>query len=401
MMHIIQLVLFFLQGDIMDPDSKPPNSSIITLDIQQIELLNIVNAKTKDELMFAAHQTYNLIPYDIKRICNNNLPLEHLKQQLILMYKRSMLSYKDNNNDTLINNHIIRHVIQYMHLSKEYRKALKRAFKSSNNETIVIAIKKNMTYKYERTIMTITGFHAVISPSILHMTYGELKQLSEQVRQANLLYVPELTNYTQSTRLDGVTYTQFIKTALDFAKQHAKKLIIGHVVTHTNIPTHINNLKASKKNKAYVNNLLQNHTAAISKYIRDYEDAFKIKIVDTIVVAAEPINTRSINKHHPYALRYDIWKRYWWNRSNNREDTNVSPGWYRFINITDISDCIYAIQQWLPDTKMSIYETDLNIDEKSSVLSTYLGEIETKSKTIVYVISNTPSSKIPILYTIT
>lgn len=385
----------------MDPDSKPPNSSIITLDIQQIELLNIVNAKTKDELMFAAHQTYNLIPYDIKRICNNNLPLEHLKQQLILMYKRSMLSYKDNNNDTLINNHIIRHVIQYMHLSKEYRKALKRAFKSSNNEAIVTAIKKNMTYKYERTIMTITGFHAVISPSILHMTYGELKQLSEQVQQAKLLYVPELTNYTQSTRLDGVTYTQFIKTALDFAKQHAKKLIIGHIVTHTNIPTHINNLKASKKNKVSVNNLLQNHAAAISKYIRDYEDAFKIKIVDTIVVAAEPINTRSINKHHSYALRYDIWKKYWWNRSNNREDTNVSPGWYRFINITDISDCMYAIQQWLPDTKMSIYETDLNIDEKSSVLSTYLGEIETKSKIIVYVISNTPSSTMPILYTIT
>ena len=56
----------------MDPDSIPQNLNFITLNIQQIELLNIATSQTINELLLTTNQIRNLIPEEVKRVIEKN-----------------------------------------------------------------------------------------------------------------------------------------------------------------------------------------------------------------------------------------------------------------------------------------------------------------------------------------
>ena len=76
----------------MDPDSIPQNLNFITLNIQQIELLNIATSQTINELLLTTNQIRNLIPEEVKRVIEKNTDINITKETLIIAYKQSVVT---------------------------------------------------------------------------------------------------------------------------------------------------------------------------------------------------------------------------------------------------------------------------------------------------------------------
>ena len=357
----------------MDPDSIPQNLNFITLNIQQIELLNIATSQTINELLLTTNQIRNLIPEEVKRVIEKNTDINITKETLIIAYKQSMLSQEQAHNNQLVITQKIRHASKFLHLNKENRKALKRAFKFQTSDDVSKTIKQHCTWNYEKIMNILTDFHAVKYKNIENVTLQDMLVLSRQIELTQYLYVDDLLAYTNSTRLDKATHVYHLKKVLDFALKHNKKLILGSFITSTHNSEEINQLKSTKKNKEYAIAMLQNHITHIVKYIHDYEATHGQNVVDGIVLCKNPIMAEPSN--NVFLSKYEFWKKQWWNRKNIMSNIHTCPGWHRFINTKNINLLVDIIVKWLPQTKLYVYENDVNMPNKSNVLNKYVDEI--------------------------
>ena len=233
----------------MDPDSTSEDNykNNIHLSIQHIELINIVQAQTIDELRKISKSTYNLIPHETRKILEMNTDLENIKKLLFKLYKDSLISSKSN--QEILKKHIIQHIVQYTKLNKEQRRLLKKAFKYNSRKEINNAIKKSIPYQHESIINIIANFIPIATDFLTGFTYDDCICLLTNIQKYDNIKIVDAISYTSFIRIDGKVNYHYLKKSLDFAKYFNKKIIIGTIINPFDMPLEFNELKPTNNNK--------------------------------------------------------------------------------------------------------------------------------------------------------
>jgi GH35 family endo-1,4-beta-xylanase len=332
-------------------------------------------AKTMEELLTIVEEIDNFKPSDIYRISQRET-LDAMKEDAFSIYRGSMLStygglYSEYASVTR-KRFLIESIVDHLDLNEQESAVLYNATECKTKYKAISYIKRQLPHRYSEILNFIDNFEIIEFTGFKLNDYQNFVKLSNEINKYNIINLENIIDYPSYVKLDGSYNHKRFKFALDFAKKLGKKVRLNSCIFYKDTPEWINNLKYNKKNKYFVYNLLSIYLNDITQFIKMYESANDINIVETINLLNEPLNSiRDLRYANGFEPRNDI---YWSGlaRKSKIKDKNTSPGWLRFLEIEDICKLATIIRHNLPHVKLMCNEYKLENRNKAKSFVEYI-----------------------------
>lgn len=324
----------------------------ITLNIQDIDLLSITRANTKEALqeVIEGIKTLREVNFDWDE------DLEQLKELVFRTYQDSMLSIEEiQSNPNLELERKIEIFFSSEDVSPETKEKVRKIVEQKASK-VDIAKKLEATLTEEElreAYGLIRDLTVVEKEGIKEVSIAEEEKLLERLRNDfTSITLDEVGRYHSIVLSEGIYDFTRLKKALDFAKSLDKKVRLNTLIFYMDFPEEFNDLEITTKNHERVKKALMDYVDATTKFIRDNNYVDTVRSID---VFNELLNRFAMEKEPPYLYRGDI--------TPASEDDNEKAGWLKFLTIEDLCDVIAVARKNLPTTDF-MYNDDNLIDPK-------------------------------------
>ena len=368
----------------------------ITLNLQHMDIVDIVSAKSIQELDLKIENIKQLSHKRMNEVIETNKDnLEQAKMELVSMYKAELLSNTLNLNQHSVRERIVQHLSET--ILKGYDKNLYPLYidkinKLADIETIEQAVKfinKNFPENIANQIyQTISDFMPVEKDGIRMTSYESFVKLSKVLNDYNLFNLDDIIKYKSYVELNGTFNRRKFLRALNFARERNAKVRINALIFYMDTPDEINSLKLNQKNKKYVLSLLMKYIDDIIDVIKNYQEENDTIIVDTIEVLNEPLIRFQERYNGFYCPRSDVHRARLTTKRKWLTNDNLAPGWLRFLDMEDICKIYEHIKNELPEVNLMVNECFLENRKKHQAFMyyviDYMVEYEQKHNTCIF-----------------
>lgn len=325
----------------------------ITLNIQDIELMKIARASSKEEL--------NVLLKEIKNLEDSELDItsdsfEDARIKVFQAYLDSLTSKEEYFKDSNISlSKRINHLRLSTLLDEEELVLFDEILESSMNvEEIMKRLEASFDSEKLREIFTkVKEIHPVEKSGIKSTNITSIEGLLKLLDSYDSVTIDEEVKYGNVSLYNGEFDFSRLKESLDFVKGLGKEVKLNALIFYMDCPEHLYNLPKSEENKRLVKSSLLKYVDETTKFIRDNGYADTVRSID---VFNELLNRFPLQGDTPYLYRGDIPK-------EDNPDDNTKAGWLKHLNIEDLCDIISIARRNLPQVDFMFNDDNL-IDPK-------------------------------------
>lgn len=346
----------------------------ITLNNQDIDLLNIIKAKTHDELQEAIDKASNInLSLESLGLLAEDLPT--LKSAIFEMYKRKLIDKNEYIREPSI---MLREQIEYLKASgklsdDEIEKLNEIISTSSNKEELIDRV--NSTYGEEKAHIfykTIKECSPIEKSGIKSTTPESVDNLLSEIRNNyNSITIDGSGKYGEIVLQDGTFDFRRLQKALDFAKEEGKTVRINALIFYMDCPEELYNLEKTEENKQIVKDRLSRYVDSITKFIRDNGYSDVVRSIDTF---NELANRHTLPGDVPYKYRGDIIN------VDNSDSDNIKSGWMKHLEIDDLCDVMVSARKNLPNVQFVYNDANLEDPRKMDITEFIINRIQEYEK---------------------
>lgn len=306
-----------------------------------MDLLDIVSAKTIEELKSITYTIKNLFQTELDHIFAYNKNLEALKKDCFNAYKRNIISrnrYYYNEYGFLENNlKYIEYIKQTSVLTNEEIYKLEEMKYIKDRKKLIRFITKNFHPNIIRDIFNAQVEYMTIEKEGIKITeYDYFVKLAKEVEKYDIINCDEITSYHSFVTYDGRYSTYRLKRALDFAHRRNKQLRLDAVIFYMDTPEWVYQLRKNIKNSEYIFNHILGYVSEIINTVNEFNMNHNTNIVETITLLNEPINRFPGPFEARYSPRNEVGLHLYCQHSKWLKDDNLRPGWLRLLTIEQI-----------------------------------------------------------------
>lgn len=323
----------------------------ITLNIQDIELIQIVDAKSPEEL--------KKVIAEIPRIKDENFDftqdLETVIEDVFNKYQDTLLSKREVlENPGLELQRKIELFMSSSDASPEVKEKIRPIIEQeTTKEEIIKKIEATLTEEEQHESYGIINNLVVVEKEGIKKTNIEaVRNLLEQVRAKDSITLDDVGKYSSLALEDGTLDFTKLQKALEFAKKEGKEVRLNALIFYMDCPDKFYQLEQNEKNHDIVKKALMDYVDQTTRFIKEngYEDT-----VRSIDVFNELLNRFAMEKEPFYEYRGDI--------TPPRTNDNEIAGWHKHLTIEDLCDVISVARKNLPNTDF-MYNDDNILDPK-------------------------------------
>lgn len=352
----------------------------ITLNMQQIDILSVINSNSKEELVKNLSKIVLLDSETKDELLSQEKDLEEIKKDIVTKYLDSLTSYND----------------YHFCLDKsEYKKELNRKLKyivnnvpfdDTERQLFLNILKDSSTTLEEKAIMVRETLSKATSEKVFALmarlgfvekegiketSYEDYCELAKHFKEFDIINVDETAKYSKYVRSDDGYNREDLIKVLDFAKENGKQVRLNALLFYMDISEKLDKLPNTPQNKELVKNKLRDYIDDITKLISEYNEQCKKEgkkqVVKTVEVLNELLNRFSMDGIVNYDYRGNIDTDEHRVTKDNPLYDHIRGGWLRFLNIEDLCEIVEDARRNLPNVEFMINETNLEDPKKMEV----------------------------------
>lgn len=347
----------------------------ITLNGQDVDLINIMRANSIEELQEIINNSFNL-NIDLSKL--DTINLETIKNYVFHSYQDFLVDKNTFFRDPDISK---KKIIQFLRENPNFTDedidllADINSSTSSNNELINTIID---TFGEEKSLSIFKAIHRCvpIEKSGIKKTYkGAIQSLLSKIEDNyGSITIDAEAKYGNVTIQDGSFDFSGLDKAITLAKDLDKKVRLNALVFYMDCPEELYNLDANDENKTLVKNKLITYVDSITKHIsKEYDDT-----VRSIDVLNELFNRFPLNGETPYKYRGNIEQL---RNERGKVNDNIKAGWLKFLSIEDLCDVIAVARNNLPNVDFTYNDDNMEDPRKVDSLNKLLETIHNYENT--------------------
>ena len=334
----------------------------ITINNQDIDLINIIKAKTKEELQAAINAASNI------RINVDDFETDDLNKIKEEVYRIYLDTLEDKNEMFRNRSIILLRKLEYLRSSPELTDTEKNTIieivmSSSNNEEIKSKLKSSFSEDRVHKFYEILRECSPIEKSGIKSTSIDATEnlISKIDNEFNSITIDEEVKYGSVFLTDNSFDFRRLKKALDFSKRMNKPVRLNGLIFYMDCPEELYSLEKNDQNKQYVKERLLSYVDTTTRYIMDNGYADTVRSID---VFNELLNRFPLSSEVPYKYRGDIEQ----NPINGVVPDNIKSGWLKHLDIEDLCDVIAVARRNLPNIDF-MYNDD-NLEDPKKIQAT-------------------------------
>lgn len=338
----------------------PFKEKTITLNMQQVDLLNIVSAKNMVELKntLKAIENVKINPnsfnIDYKKMTPNDF--DKIKKQCFKAYKNSLInestiSLKDGKNKLI--NKRIDYISNKAHFSTTEQSTLIEIIKFVDNlDSVPILLNKKFGKKKTSQILNLLkSFNPVAEKGILESSYEDFINLYALLHKFNNVIFHKEFSYSKVVNADNTLYFEQIEKCLEFAKKHNMSVKVEALIEYKSFTE---NLYGTKKDIIF--DKLKLYIDSLTKYLEKYNKENGLTVT-TITLFDE-----LLEQEIPFRMR---------NLCENIED----KGWFNKLEFNQLLNLASIVKKNMNNIKCLYSETGLEDRNKRVALFKLLNNI--------------------------
>lgn len=351
----------------------PVDSLGITLNMQQIDLLNIVSAN-EETINKVLESIKNLSQEEKQAIISSGKSIDDIKRALFKAYQDSLTSYKETNFslDELGKNRElskrINFVLNNSGLSEEQKQTFINIVKNNKLYDIPGLISSSFEEKVSDSIFaTLSSFMPTEKHGIKETGYESFERLFQHLQKYQVINLDDIAKYSHYVRQDGKYNREDLIKAFDFAKSQGKQTRLNTLLFYMDTPEKLDNMPYSE-GKSVAKKLLEDYVDDITKVIAEYNNNCVQNgdkpTVRTIEILNEMLNRFAMDGDAPYEYRGHIDTDNHRIERNNPNYDNLKAGWLRFFEIEELCEIMEIARKNLPNVNFMINECTLEDNKK-------------------------------------
>lgn len=338
----------------------PFRDKAITLNIQQVDLLNIISAKNMIELknILKTIENVKINPNSFNIEYNKMSPndLDRIKKQCFKTYKTSLLnkniiSNKDGKNKLI--NKRIDYISTKAHFRADEQSTLTEIIKFVDDlNSVPILLKKKFGKKKTTIILNLLkSFNPIAEKGILESSYDDFVNLYSLLRKFNNVVFHKEFSYNNVVNADNTIYFEQIHKCLEFAKKHSMSVKLEALIEFKNFTK---NLYGTKKTIIF--DKLKLYIDSLTKYLEKYNKENGLTVT-TITLFDE-----LLEQEIPFRIR---------NLCENKED----KGWFNKLEFNQLLNLASIVKKNMNNVRCLYSETGLEDKNKRIALFKLLNNI--------------------------
>ena len=349
----------------------------ITLNMQQIDILSIINSNSKEELVKNLSKIVILDSETKDELLSQEKDLEEIKKDIVTRYQESLTSYNDYHFslDKQEYKKELNKRLKYIVNNVPFDDAEKQLFlnilkeSSTTLEEKVVIIKETLNRSTSEKIFSLLSrLKFVEKEGIKDTSYEAFVELAKHFKDYDIINVDEVAKYSSYVRSDDGYNREDLIKVLDFAKENGKQVRLNALLFYMDIPDKLDRLPNTPQNKELVKNKLRDYIDDISKLINEYNEQCKKEgkkpVVKTVEVLNELLNRFSMDGIVNYDYRGNIDTDDHRVTKDNPLYDHIRGGWLRFLSVEDLCEIVEDARRNLPDVEFMINETNLEDPKK-------------------------------------
>lgn len=323
----------------------------ITINEQDIDLMMIANASSKEELQEALSKITNIKPnidFD-----SPNFNLEEEKARVFEMYTDSLTSKNDYFADKGID---LQKKLEYLFDSGILNESESAELKTildgegtTQEKLKAISTSETLSTKLPDMLSALRDRSPIEKSGERSFTIESAKKLAELVdSRFDSITIDEEFKYGKIVSGDKLDYKHLEKT-LDFARKHGKMVRANALIFYMDCPENLYNLEKNDTNKEIVKAALLKYVDGTTKFISEYEQKHG-KTVRSVDALNELLNRFSDDGNFDYRGVIP---------QGNGKDDNIKSGWLKHLDIKDLCDAIAVARRNLPNTDFMYNDDNL------------------------------------------
>lgn len=341
--------------EVIELDDLPIEYTGITLNNQDIDLMNIMGASSIEELQLAIKNASNINLDDLDLSSGD---LTTLKEITYRLYQDSLESKNDFIRDPNIS---LRRKIDYLRKSGELNdeefKILDDLIRSSSSvDELINGINSSFGKDKVHRMYEIIRECSPIEKSGIKSTNQKATNnlIKEITSKYNSITIDQEAKYGSVYLEDGTFDFRGLDKSLDFAKRMNKQVRLNTLLFYMDCPEELYNLEKNDSNKEIVKSRLSDYVYSITKHISDSGYGNTVRSVD---VFNELLNRFAMDGEVPYKYRGDI-------EQGSEPSDNIKAGWLKHLDIEDLCDVIAIARGNMPNVDFMYNDDNLEDPRK-------------------------------------
>ena len=296
----------------------------ITLNEQDIDLLNIVGATTPEELQRVSRTLTN-IPTNLTNVTEENL--EEIKRQLFYEYQRVLIPKNEYFKDKSIKlNAKINYLFNSGYLTEEEINIVKEVIpKAANHNEIVRKLQERLGKEKTRQILLIIRDTVPIEKSgIKNTSYEAYENLYGQLHRFNSVTLDDQFKYGSIVLQDGSMVFHHFEKGLQFAEAHNMQVRGNSLISYMGCPDYVYDAEPSKEIHDIAYRELDNYIKGIFTLLSRPEYKDRVRSIDIF-------NELLTRKGPNYTFRGDASQ----DVPPEKLD-DYKSGWYKHLSLEEI-----------------------------------------------------------------
>ena len=353
----------------------PVETKGITLNMQQIDLINIVSSKSLEELSDRLNRIINLSEKEKQQLLSSKKDLESIKRDVFDAYQKSLTPYietyfsLDEQGKNRELNKRINFILNNANMTDVEKQSYINIVRTTKLDDIPRVI--NETFEKstsERIFSILSRFMPTEKEGIRATSYESFVRLHEHLKNYQVINIDELAKYGHYVRADGSFNREGLEKMFDFAKEHNMQTRLNTLLFYMDIPDRLESLPKTQENIEIVKQTLKSYVEDISSFIGEYNaksvSEGKTPTIRTVEVMNELLNRFSLNDEISYLYRGQIdTDEHRISRKDPNYD-NLRAGWLRFLNIEDLCEIMHSARLNMPNVNCMINECTLEDPRK-------------------------------------
>lgn len=324
----------------------------ITLNIQDIDLMMIANAKDFEELEDAMSKVTNI---SMPTVLENESFIEY-RQRVYDSY----IGYLSHENDALKDKRLplrrkLEHLASSGVVSREEMAIINRIISENSSkgyDAIFSALGDEFgEEKVHELLLTIREVVPISKEGITDTTLAASQELYRQLGYYDSITIDEEAKYGNVMLQDGTFNSKHLVKTLDFARSMGKTVRINTLVFYMDCPEEIYRMEEGANATRYAKEKLEYYVDEATKLFAQYPD-----VVRSVDVFNELLNRHPLGGDVPYMLRGDIPQ-----DLEGESFDNIKSGWLKHLSVEDICDVLATARGNLPNVDF-MYNDDHLID---------------------------------------
>ena len=328
----------------------------LTLNEQDIDLLNIVGASTPEELMRVARSLTNM-PTNLNNVTYENL--EEIKRELFSEYQRILIPKNEYFKDKrILLNAKINSLFNSGILTEQEINTIKRLFASGgNNHEIITKLQEELGKEKVNEILTyLREIVPVEKSGVKGTSYEAYNNLYKQLHRFNSVTLDDQFKYGSIVLDDGTMIFDHFEKGLRFAKEHNMQVRCNSLISYMTCPDYIYNAPKSEEMHQIAYQELDRYIKGMFSLLARPEYQNRVRSIDIF-------NELLTRKGPDYTFRGDAPQDV---PAEKFDDYNA--GWYKHLSLQDIFQLIANNKHLLGDQKIDFMYNEVFLEDPKKMI---------------------------------